>query len=296
VFQRLVSHNDDIRRLVEKGYAVAFDSNYLIIRDVPYLDNGRRLQTGAIVAKLVFVDKDNVIQDDHQIFFAGSVPHGLDGNPIPNLGGGVTVLALGENCADVVVQRSFSNKPRTATGQFPDFYEKIESYVGIISGPAMELHSANPYTFNAAKDVVSNWERFVSRHAEWLLSRIANFARTPSSPVSLYGRAEYLCHRESARSLVESRLAVFAPVLEVSYGRVSIRAQKTCWGSCSRSGNLNFNYKILFLPAHLQDYVIVHELAHLRELSHSARFWAVVGSVLPSWRSLRRELRGKGML
>ncbi len=139
-------------------------------------------------------------------------------------------------------------------------------------------------------------ERFVSRHAEWLLSKIANFARRPSSPFALYGRAEYLRYREAARALVASRLAMFAPVLGVSYGRVSIRAQRTCWGSCSRAVNLNFNYKILFLPAHLQDYVIVHELAHLRELSHSARFWAVVGSVLPSWRLLRRELRGKGML
>jgi predicted metal-dependent hydrolase len=139
-------------------------------------------------------------------------------------------------------------------------------------------------------------EAFVQRLASWALSRIAILERTPVHPVSLYGRAEYLEHREHARLLIASRLAVFAPVLGVSYGRVSIRAERTCWGSCSRSGNLNFNYKILFLPAHLQDYVIVHELAHLRELSHSARFWAVVGSVLPSFCLLRRELRGMGML
>lgn len=155
MFHRLVNHNDDIRRLVEKGYAVAFDSNYLIVRDIPYLDSDRRLQIGAIVTKLVFIDKDRVVQDDHQIFFAGSVPHTLDGNPIPNLGGGTTRLALSDASKDVVVQRSFSNKPRT-TGKFQDFFEKIESYVAIISGPALEFHHANHLTFRAVDGVVSD--------------------------------------------------------------------------------------------------------------------------------------------
>ncbi len=151
----LVNHNDDIRRLVEKGYAVAFDSNYMIVRDIPYLDAERKLQIGAIVTKLVFIDENHVIQDDHQIFFAGSVPHNLDGTPIPNLGGGATQLALGEASKDVVVQRSFSNKPRIA-GKFQDFYEKIESYVAIISGPAMDLYQANPLTFRAVDEIVTD--------------------------------------------------------------------------------------------------------------------------------------------
>ena len=149
MFQKLVSHNDDIRRLVEKGYAVAFDSNCLVIRDIPYLDNGLGLRYGAIVAKLVFTDLEHVIQDDHQIFFAGSVPYGLTGTPIPNLAGGPAQLNLSTNCADVVVQRSFSNKP-TAAGRFLDFFEKIQSYTNIISGPAIERFNANPYTFRVS--------------------------------------------------------------------------------------------------------------------------------------------------
>lgn len=147
MFRKLVSHNEDIRWLVEKGYAIAFESNYMIVRDIPYLDKELSLQTGAIVTKLVFVDQERVSQDDHQIFFAGSVPHNLDGKPIPNLGGGPTRLPLAEASSDVVVQRSFSNKPKD-TGRFRDFFEKIESYVSIISGPAIELHNANPYTFH----------------------------------------------------------------------------------------------------------------------------------------------------
>ena len=146
----LVSHNADISRLVDKGYAVAFDDlPYVIVRDIPYLDNERRLQTGAIVSKFVDVGQDRIIQENHEIFFAGSVPHNESGKPIPNLAGGPTTLALSEKSKDVVVQRSFSNKPMVAGKkvEYADFFEKIDSYVTIISGPALSLHRANPYTF-----------------------------------------------------------------------------------------------------------------------------------------------------
>lgn len=150
MFHQLVNHNQDLRRLLEKGYAVAIDSGYLIIRDIPYLDDQKQLQRAAFVAKLEFVDKLTVKQDDHQIWFSGSVPHGLDGKPIPNLAGGPTTLPLGEASKDVVVQRRFSNKPR-ATGVFADFFDKIESYLTIIAGPAMEMYNANPYTFHTVE-------------------------------------------------------------------------------------------------------------------------------------------------
>jgi hypothetical protein len=147
MFHQLVNRNDDIRRLVEKGYAIAFDDNhYLIVRDIPYLDQDRHLQIGAIVTKFVDLGRDLIAQDDHQIFFAGSHPHGLDGKPIGNLGGGPITLALSMASKDVTVERSFSNKPK-ATGRFDNFFEKIESYVTIISGPAIELHQADPLTF-----------------------------------------------------------------------------------------------------------------------------------------------------
>ena len=135
----------------KRGYAVAVDSNHLVVRDIPYLDGEGRLQWGALVAKLEFIDKLRVTQDDHQVYFAGSVPHGMDGEPIPNLAGGPTTIALSEACSDVVVQRSFSNKPK-ATGRFEDFFQKIESYVAIISGPAMEAHGVNPYSFRSVEE------------------------------------------------------------------------------------------------------------------------------------------------
>jgi hypothetical protein len=152
VFQKLVSHNDDLGRLVKKGYAVAFDSCHLIVRDIPYLDNNGQLQWGAIVTKLEFVDNERITQDDHQIFFCGSIPYGKDRAPIPNLAGGPAICMLSNSCRDILVQRRFSNKP-TKSGKFADFYEKIESYVSIISGPAMEDHNVNPYSFRVVTDV-----------------------------------------------------------------------------------------------------------------------------------------------
>jgi len=155
MFQKLVSRNEDLGRLVEKGYAVAFDSNCLVVRDIPYLDSSGGLQWGAIVAKLEFIDKERVTQTDHQIYFAGSVPYGLNGAPVPGLAGGPHQLALSDACKDVVVQRSFSNKPR-ATGKFADFFEKIESYIGHISGPAIDRYGVTPYTFRAVKEVLTD--------------------------------------------------------------------------------------------------------------------------------------------
>jgi hypothetical protein len=146
----LANHNDDLGLLLEKGYALRVDGAYLVVRDIPYLDSAGALKWGAIVAKLVFVDEIRVKQDDHQVYFAGSAPHGLDGHAIPNLGGGPTTFALGKS--DVTVERSFSNKPSAG---FANFFDKIEHYVALIAGPAMDRHKASPFTFRVDHEVVS---------------------------------------------------------------------------------------------------------------------------------------------
>lgn len=167
MFLKLVSHNNDLHRLVEKGYAVAFDSGYLVVRDIPYLDGAQNLMWGAIVTKLVFVDQTRVTLEDHQIFFAGGVPHNVDGSPVRNLGGGSHALSLSAASQDVVVQRSFSNKP-IATGKFEDFFDKIESYATLIGGPASNLHGVNPYTFRAVKE---SSQRSVFKYHDTLTSK-----------------------------------------------------------------------------------------------------------------------------
>lgn len=101
----------------------------------------------------------------------------------------------------------------------------------------------------------------------------------------------YLETKETARALVEERLLYFNQFYGHSIGSVSIRNQKTRWGSCSRKGNLNFNYRLALIAPALADYVIVHELCHLKEFSHKKAFWDLVSKTIPDAVERRAQLR-----
>ncbi len=103
--------------------------------------------------------------------------------------------------------------------------------------------------------------------------------------------ARYEEYKEAARALVHARLLHFAPLLNVTYKKVFIKNSRTRWGSCSKLGNLNFNYRLALLSPELADYVVVHELCHLLHFNHSKVFWDEVGKLLPEWQRLRTELR-----
>ena len=93
--------------------------------------------------------------------------------------------------------------------------------------------------------------------------------------------------------VIAEKVKRYNEIYQYRLARISIRNQKTRWGSCSKSGNLNFNYKILFLEEQLADYIVVHELCHLQELNHSQKFWNLVAQVFPNHKQLRGELRRK---
>jgi predicted metal-dependent hydrolase len=101
----------------------------------------------------------------------------------------------------------------------------------------------------------------------------------------------YLEHKETARTLILQKLEYWNQFYGFSYKRVAIRNTRRCWGSCTSLKNLNFSYKLLFLPEHLQDYVIVHELCHLQELHHQKEFWLLMEKHMPDYAQRRRELR-----
>jgi predicted metal-dependent hydrolase len=101
----------------------------------------------------------------------------------------------------------------------------------------------------------------------------------------------YIAHKEAARALVHARVLYFNQFYQVPLRKIFIKNHKSRWGSCSQRGNLNFNYKILYLPPALQDYIIVHELCHLKEFNHSPAFWALVTQMTPQYRALKRQLR-----
>lgn len=103
-------------------------------------------------------------------------------------------------------------------------------------------------------------------------------------------RKEYLLHKETARAMVHARLAHFNQHYKLVWGDVAVRNQKSRWGSCSKAGNLNFNYRIALLPPHLQDYIIVHELCHLQEFNHSVKFWQLLAQTIPTPHLCKKEL------
>ncbi len=97
-----------------------------------------------------------------------------------------------------------------------------------------------------------------------------------------------------AMKLIPQKVRYYAPIIGVTYGRITIRNQRTRWGSCSGKGNLNFNCLLLLMPEEVLDYVVVHELCHRKEMNHSARFWEEVEKILPDYRQRRKWLKDNG--
>ncbi len=97
--------------------------------------------------------------------------------------------------------------------------------------------------------------------------------------------------RREAKAVIVARVKHWASALDLQYGRVFVKDQRTLWGSCSGRKNLNFNWRLAAAPAEALDYVVIHELCHLREMNHSKRFWALVEAACPDYRARRKWLR-----
>ena len=132
---------------------------------------------------------------------------------------------------------------------------------------------------------------FLESKRGWISEKTKELRSRPENILQRGSKKEYRDSRAAARQLVMERLEHFQKFYAVVWRRVSIRNQKTRWGSCSRTGSLSFNYRLLLLPPHLRDYIIVHEICHLLELNHSHRFWALLAKTFPDYRALRRELK-----
>lgn len=104
-------------------------------------------------------------------------------------------------------------------------------------------------------------------------------------------KEEYKKYKKQAKELAAWKLKMFNEAYGFSYKKISIRNQKTRWGSCSQKGTLSYNYKIVLLPEKHADYIIVHELCHLKEFNHSRRFWELVSKTVPDYKAIRKELK-----
>lgn len=134
-------------------------------------------------------------------------------------------------------------------------------------------------------------DRFWRAKQAWVRSRLSKIKSRPQGLLSKYNRSHYLKNKDTAKQFIIERLSYFNEFYNFEFGRISIRNQKTRWGSCSKDKNLNFSYKLLFLPRKLADYIVVHELCHLKELNHSKNFWQLVERTIPDYNQTRKKLR-----
>lgn len=138
-------------------------------------------------------------------------------------------------------------------------------------------------------------KRFVSAHARWIAdNRGQMFERRKKLADNPYDIPAWeslsAADKKIAKQKIMEHVDYYARRMEIDYGSISMRNQKSRWGSCSSKGNLNFNYRLAYLPEELLDYVVVHELAHRRHMDHSAAFWEEVETYYPAYKKCRQML------
>lgn len=136
---------------------------------------------------------------------------------------------------------------------------------------------------------------FIEKHTGWILRKRKQWTAPGGAPVTRLPEVVTAAGKRQIRQLVTQRVAYYAELMGIAYGSITMRNQRTRWGSCSSEGNLNFNCRLLYVPTELVDYVVVHELAHRRHMDHSDAFWREVEQYLPDYRQRREQLKQYGI-
>lgn len=145
---------------------------------------------------------------------------------------------------------------------------------------------------------VRDINRFIGEKADWIdkhLKKVQDRQKELlNNPPKELTSQEIKLLVTKAKRIIPVKVRDYARLMGVDYGRITIRMQKSRWGSCSSKGNLNFNCLLMRTPDEIVDYVVVHELCHLKEMNHSPRFWAEVEKVLPDYKERRKWLKDHG--
>ena len=141
-------------------------------------------------------------------------------------------------------------------------------------------------------------QNFVKEKSDWITAHLEKMQKRQDQKdaADKISMEEIESLADRALKEIPARTAFFAKKIGVTYGKITIRNQRTRWGSCSSQGNLNFNCLLMLTPPEVRDYVIVHELCHRKEMNHSPRFWAEVEKVLPDYRAQKQWLKDHGGL
>ena len=159
----------------------------------------------------------------------------------------------------------------------------------IRDGETVIVRAPYKVTDSAIRDCLAKNRDWIEKHLEKARQQQAERAVAPKLT-----QEQIRSMAQQALKDLPERVRHFAPLAGVRYGRITIRCQRTRWGSCSSQGNLNFNCLLMLCPEEVRDYVVVHELCHRIEMNHSDRFWQEVGRVFPDYRNARKWLRTEG--
>lgn len=134
-------------------------------------------------------------------------------------------------------------------------------------------------------------EVFIKKHEQWILKQRDHMQHKEQHQPYRGTKEEYKQYKQKARLHIATKVEYYCKIYNTQYSSISIRNQKTRWGSCSSEKKLNFNYRVLFLPEELQNYIIVHEVCHLCEMNHSREFWKLVEKQIPSYKRARKTIQ-----
>jgi len=138
---------------------------------------------------------------------------------------------------------------------------------------------------------IKTLEQFILQKQSWIFKHLNKFSKLDFKPFPKINKREYKKYKVEIKKDVVNILEKYNQVYNFTYRKVFIKNQRTRWGSCSIRKNLNLNYRIKFLPQPLKEYIVVHELCHLKEFNHSKRFWNLVKETVPEYKNIRKELK-----
>lgn len=137
-------------------------------------------------------------------------------------------------------------------------------------------------------------DRYIIAKSQWIITKIDFFEKLNKKTKIKFDLNNYEYYKNKAFVLVENKI-IDLNKMNFEFNKLVIKQQKTRWGSCSKKRNLNFNFKIIFLPTKLQEYIIIHELCHLKEFNHSAKYWKTVEKLMPNYVEINQELKINGL-